>query len=274
MRRSGQRLLREQMVVARAERVGDPADVEYLRYGTQRILRVGGNRRVPPPLRQAAATTRSARFVVALRGQRRREIDTDRRTCATPAASLVSIEWQQYSRVWSPSGMLEICERGFCAARRSVAFGLRACGTPPSAGTDRAPRHVAPGQRDAVAAVHGAQESGRIGVEEVPVRIRRHPGHAPHDHGRCQPILRRPRRECVSRVRKRRNGAFGHSRAPAKKLHSKSRQACSTSCGSMPRLDPARGLPPISLQRGLVRGLRVRRRRGGPCGQVQKPGRT
>ena len=44
-------------------------------------------------------------------------------------------------------------------------------------------RHVAPGQRDAVAPVHGAQVARRIGVEEVPVRIRRHLGHAPHHHG-------------------------------------------------------------------------------------------
>ena len=38
----------------------------------------------------------------------------------------------------------------------------------------------------------------------------------------------------ASRARKRRNGIFGHSSAPAKKLHSKSRHAYSTSCGPMP----------------------------------------
>ena len=43
---------------------------------------------------------------------------------------------------------------------------------------------------------------------------------------------------CSSRARNRRNGTLGHSSAPAKKLHSKSRQACSTSCWLRPAFGP------------------------------------
>ncbi len=47
-------------------------------------------------------------------------------------------------------------------------------------------RHIAPRQRDAVAAIHRAEISGRVGVEIMPVPIRRHRRHAPHDDGRRQ----------------------------------------------------------------------------------------
>jgi hypothetical protein len=47
-------------------------------------------------------------------------------------------------------------------------------------------RHVAPGQRDAVAAVDRAQVPRRVGIEEMPIGVGRHLGHAPHDHRRRQ----------------------------------------------------------------------------------------
>ena len=51
-------------------------------------------------------------------------------------------------------------------------------------------REVSPGQGNAVAAIHRPQISGRVGVEEMPVRIGRHLGHAPHHHRRGELELR------------------------------------------------------------------------------------
>ena len=49
--------------------------------------------------------------------------------------------------------------------------------------------HVAPGQGDAVAAIHRAQVPGRVCVEEMPMTIGRHGGHAAHDQRRGDPQL-------------------------------------------------------------------------------------
>jgi hypothetical protein len=43
---------------------------------------------------------------------------------------------------------------------------------------------------------------------------------------------------CASRIKNRLKGTRGHNSAPAKKLHSKSRQAYSTSCAPMPAAEP------------------------------------
>ncbi len=47
-------------------------------------------------------------------------------------------------------------------------------------------RKIAPWQRNAVAAIDGAQEPGRVRIEEMPVRIGRDFRHATHDHRRSQ----------------------------------------------------------------------------------------
>ncbi len=52
------------------------------------------------------------------------------------------------------------------------------------------------------------------------------------------PSLRQADTLCASRIKKRLKGMRGHSSAPAKKLHSKSRQAYSTSCAPMPAVEP------------------------------------
>src|ERR1035437_6082542 len=47
-------------------------------------------------------------------------------------------------------------------------------------------RHVAPGQWNAVAPIHGAQAPQCSRVKKVPIRIRRHLCHSPHDYRWCQ----------------------------------------------------------------------------------------
>ena len=132
-------------------------------------------------------------------------------------------------------------------------------------------RHVAPGQRNAVAAIHRAQVAGRIRIEEMPVRIGRDLRHAAHDHRRRELDLLAGLDAIATRARGSAGTApSGTSSAPAKKLHSKSRQACSTSCAFMPRGDAraafgaaahlaaggVRGLQAVALVQHLVREVR------------------
>ena len=49
--------------------------------------------------------------------------------------------------------------------------------------------HIAPGQWNAVAAIHRAQVAGGVRVEEMPMPVRRHGRHAAHDQRRGHPEL-------------------------------------------------------------------------------------
>ena len=178
----------------------------------------------PPPRRQASAT---AATIAARRSPARTAPATGRHRptarAETAAASRVSIEWQQYSRGCSPSGMIEICDLRRLRRRRS---GLRSNRNTAQRGHGSGTTLMLPqGSGMPLAAVHRAQEPRRIGIEEMPVAIRRDRGHAPHHHRRGHAKRAPASTECASRMRKRRNGARGHISAAAKKLHSKSRQA-------------------------------------------------
>ena len=52
-------------------------------------------------------------------------------------------------------------------------------------------RHVAPGQRNTVTAIHRTQVAGRIGIEEMPVGVGGDFGHPAHDHRWSELQLRR-----------------------------------------------------------------------------------
>ena len=122
----------------------------------------------------------------------------------------VRTDWQVYKRLSSPLRSTEICADGLVLRL----LNMRKYG-PVLAGV-RDHRHVAPGEGNAVAAIHGAQIARRVGIEVMPVRIRANAGHAAHYQrpGQADACRRsRSRRsawqgtgETASSVRKQRRG--------------------------------------------------------------------